>query len=261
MARALSDLGEVTRVQVPFYEDLTGELRTRLAEIGRVASRLVAQARPDVILCQGTSAIPGLVTDKPIAFWHDTTWFGMKRLSPRAFRAKYPVQAEWDETVLRKARLAIFASEWAAAGAREAYGVREDRFAVVPFGANLESDWSPAEAVCAVNRRGSIAPCELAFIGVDWRRKGLPAGVPNSRVATRARRRRQAARHRRRPGSARELAAFPSTRRCTAFYAEMIRITSASSRACSATAAFSSIRPRSSLSASASRKPTRSGCP
>ena len=67
-------------------------------------------------------------------------------------------------------QLAMYASEWAAAGARAAYGLPVDRVAVVPFGANLETLPSSDEVHRAIVARPRTR-CRLLWVGVDWERK------------------------------------------------------------------------------------------
>ena len=67
-------------------------------------------------------------------------------------------------------QLAMYASEWAAAGARAAYGLPVDRVAVVPFGANLETLPSSDEVHRAIVSRPRTR-CRLLWVGVDWERK------------------------------------------------------------------------------------------
>jgi glycosyltransferase involved in cell wall biosynthesis len=72
--------------------------------------------------------------------------------------------------------LAIYASDWAANSAREAYGVAAERVAVVPFGANLERLPPLAHVNTAIAERPS-GICRLLWVGVDWQRKGGPLTV------------------------------------------------------------------------------------
>jgi glycosyltransferase involved in cell wall biosynthesis len=67
-------------------------------------------------------------------------------------------------------RLAMYASEWAADGARSAYSLPVDRVAVVPFGANLETLPSSDEVHSAITARPRTR-CRLLWVGVDWERK------------------------------------------------------------------------------------------
>ncbi|MFL5617698.1 MAG: glycosyltransferase family 4 protein [Gemmatimonadaceae bacterium] len=67
-------------------------------------------------------------------------------------------------------RLAMYASEWAAEGARAAYGLPVDRVAVVPFGANLETLPSTDEVHSAIAARPRTR-CRMLWVGVDWERK------------------------------------------------------------------------------------------
>jgi hypothetical protein len=76
----------------------------------------------------------------PVISWDDASPAALvdyypefERLSARSARDAMAM----GERAARNVQLAMYASEWAAAGARAAYGLPVDRVAVVPFGANL----------------------------------------------------------------------------------------------------------------------------
>ena len=109
----------------------------------------------------------------PVISWDDA--------SPASLAGYYPqferLSARTAEDVVSMGRraaqnvqLAMYASEWAAAGARAAYGLPVDRVAVVPFGANLETLPSSDEVHRAIVARPRTR-CRLLWVGVDWERK------------------------------------------------------------------------------------------
>ena len=81
-----------------------------------------------------------------------------------------------EASALHRCRLAIYTSEWAAESAVRDYGVDAGRVAVVPFGANLETQVLLEEARAAIAKRPRDT-CRLVFIGVEWQRKGGPLAV------------------------------------------------------------------------------------
>jgi glycosyltransferase involved in cell wall biosynthesis len=109
----------------------------------------------------------------PVISWDDASPAALvdyypefERLSPRSARDA----ATMGRRAAQNVRLAMYASEWAADGAREAYGLPIDRVAVVPFGANLETLPSADETHSAIAARPRTR-CRLLWVGVDWERK------------------------------------------------------------------------------------------
>jgi glycosyltransferase involved in cell wall biosynthesis len=76
-----------------------------------------------------------------------------------------------DEALLRRCRLVIFSSEWAAQSGRDDYGLDPARVRVVPFGANIECERTRTDIEALIARRQG-GPCRLLFIGRIWQRKG-----------------------------------------------------------------------------------------
>jgi glycosyltransferase involved in cell wall biosynthesis len=70
----------------------------------------------------------------------------------------------------RNVSLALYASDWAARSAREAYALSAEKVAVVPFGANLDPLPSAREVDAAIAARPRDV-CRLLWIGVEWERK------------------------------------------------------------------------------------------
>jgi len=69
---------------------------------------------------------------------------------------------------IRKSRLSLFPSQWAATSAIRDYMAEPDRVAVLPYGANLD-EVPPREQILNKARN---KVCKLLFVGVDWVRKG-----------------------------------------------------------------------------------------
>ena len=109
----------------------------------------------------------------PVISWDDATPTALadhdcyfERLSAHSARDAKAM----GQRAARNVRLAMYASEWAAAGACAAYDLPLDRVAVVPFGANFESLPSSDEVVSAILARPRTR-CRLLWVGVDWERK------------------------------------------------------------------------------------------
>jgi glycosyltransferase involved in cell wall biosynthesis len=109
----------------------------------------------------------------PVISWDDASPAALagyypefKRLSARSAKDATAMGHRAAENV----NLALYASEWAAASARQAYGMPADRIAIVPFGANLESLPTARDVNAAINERPRTT-CRLLWVGVDWVRK------------------------------------------------------------------------------------------
>jgi glycosyltransferase involved in cell wall biosynthesis len=115
----------------------------------------------------------------PLVSWDDATNAAMLGYYPD-FQRMAPVSLRQTnvagQLAARAVRLAIYASDWAAESARDAYALPREQTAVVPFGANLER-LPDAEVVSSaiVGRRDGV--CRLLWVGVDWLRKGGPLAV------------------------------------------------------------------------------------
>jgi glycosyltransferase involved in cell wall biosynthesis len=131
-------------------------------------------AAPDAILSTGTRPLAYLPPGAPAAIWTDATFAGMVDFYPSFSRLARETLRDGhraERAALARCSLAIFASDWAARTAVEAYDVPAERVRVVPFGANLDETPSP-EAVADIIRGRSREKLRLLFVGVDWFRKG-----------------------------------------------------------------------------------------
>jgi glycosyltransferase involved in cell wall biosynthesis len=143
-----------------------------IASYARQIQRRMNGRHFDAILSTEPFAISSLNRPEPITYWSDAVWDSMINYyffdPPRSFCAKW---REREQQAVRRAAHAVYASDWAATGASESYGVDQNKLAVIPFGPNLDinHDRSAVESAIAARRRNS---CALLFIGVDWKRKG-----------------------------------------------------------------------------------------
>lgn len=137
----------------------------------------------DVIFSPGTVPLAYLSGDVPRVFWTDATFAGMAGYYPEfssLSRSTIRNGHRMEQAALRSAALCVYSSDWAAHTAVAEYQARPDRIAVVPFGANLGSPPSRAEAEEIVERRDR-SRCDLLFIGRDWARKGGAMAVAVAR--------------------------------------------------------------------------------
>ena len=128
----------------------------------------------DLIFSPSTLPLADLRTDLPITFCADACFGAMlnyyeaySRLT--ASQTKFAEEAE--ARALKRAALAIYPSQWAAAAAIRHYGISADRVAVVPFGANFGGDNSEAEVARWIEKRDTRI-LKLLFVGREWERKG-----------------------------------------------------------------------------------------
>src|SRR5688572_3888566 len=109
----------------------------------------------------------------PVISWDDASPASLVEYYPQFERLSAQTARDvvtMGQRAARNVQLAMYASEWAAAGARAAYGLSVDRVAVVPFGANLETMPSSDEVHRAIVARPRTR-CRLLWVGVDWERK------------------------------------------------------------------------------------------
>lgn len=166
----------------------TGFLRAHTEEyaraVGAIASRQVADVRPDAVLSIGSLPLSFLDAGVPAGFWIDATfeshlhaYEGYAALGEAGVAEGHRVEAR----ALARADLAAYPSTAAAASAVGYYGTPAEHVAVVPFGANLDAPPRRADVEAAIAARAS-SPIRMLFLGGDWTRKGGDVAV---RVAER----------------------------------------------------------------------------
>jgi glycosyltransferase involved in cell wall biosynthesis len=109
----------------------------------------------------------------PVISWDDATPAAMTDYYPDFVRLSSRSARDADtmgHRATQNVALALYASEWAASSAKNAYGLPAERCAVVPFGANLETLPTGREVNAAIAERPRTR-CRLLWMGVDWERK------------------------------------------------------------------------------------------
>lgn len=146
--------------------------------------RAVAFSNPDVIFSVWSNPIAYLHTEKPIAFWGDSTlaaliesYPGYRNLAAETIRDGHRAE----QLALSNCRLAVYSSEWAAGTAIKNYDVDPVKVKVVPFGANISCNRTIQDIRMNLAAKKFDA-CRLLFVGVDWARKGGDIAL---KVATR----------------------------------------------------------------------------
>ena len=170
----------VHRLKKAFYRFVRGqrfsiEREPAIAKgYARQVERRMKTLEADAIFSPGTLPVAFLERAEPIVTWTDSTFERMLDFYPGYFDlCNETIQKGHyiEKAALQRCRFAIYSSEWAAQSAVRFYGADPDKVRVVPFGANLECNRSPADIQSlASNKTGST--CRLLFAGVDWQRKG-----------------------------------------------------------------------------------------
>ncbi|HTQ31126.1 MAG TPA: glycosyltransferase, partial [Opitutaceae bacterium] len=94
----------------------------------------------DLVFSPGSEVVSQLRTNKPVTFCADATFANLVDYYEDFTHVsrEYFQQGHRQETAaLSRARLAVYPSEWAARSAIDFYGMKPERVAVIPFGANL----------------------------------------------------------------------------------------------------------------------------
>ncbi|GAC1614739.1 MAG: glycosyltransferase family 4 protein [Vulcanimicrobiaceae bacterium] len=143
-----------------------------LRHYGRAIGRRIAALDVDVVLSLTAMPVPYLDVGVPVVIWNDAPFDalvdfypGFSRLSRASRRDGY----EMERAAHALASRAVYSSTWGARAA-EAYGYGE-RLRVVPFGANVAARVDD-DAILATAARRSTETVRLAWIGMEWARKG-----------------------------------------------------------------------------------------
>jgi glycosyltransferase involved in cell wall biosynthesis len=133
----------------------------------------------DVVLSPGTIPIAFLTCSKPIVFWSDATFAGMVDFFPEFSNlCKETIRNGnlAEQSALNRCRLALYACDWAAETALNAYDVERTKVKVIPFGANIDCECGSDEVGHVIDTRPEDV-CKLIWVGVDWFRKGGDVAV------------------------------------------------------------------------------------
>ena len=128
----------------------------------------------DVIFSPSSIPLAYLETEKPMIFWTDATFDGIKDFYPEFSNLADETIRDghiMEQMALSKSRFSLYSSDWARDSALEYYEVDENRVITVPFGANIDSDRELKDIESIVKSK-KMDRCNLLFSGVDWDRKG-----------------------------------------------------------------------------------------
>ncbi len=137
-------------------------------------SQKICNTSPDVIFSATSNPIAYLATSKPTAFWADATFAGISEFYPHYSDLCKETIQDWNKMerlAIQNCSLAIYASDWAAQTAVDTYEADPAKVKVVPFGANVQWDYSLEDIKDLIAARPHNY-CKLLFLGIDWHRKG-----------------------------------------------------------------------------------------
>lgn len=145
------------------------------------AKEVNKQMNPATQVLVGYSSQPfaRLHNDKPKIFWTDAVFadmIGYYDVYSNLCQESIAAGNRMEHDAIHNATISVYSSEWAAHGAIKHYGIEESRVRVVPYGANIEVNYSHQD-IMERARRKSFQVCNLLFLGVDWYRKGGDVAV------------------------------------------------------------------------------------
>lgn len=152
-------------------------------EQARLVGRRLRRAGPlDLLFAPASSEqLAFLPTDLPVVYTSDTT-FGLIHTYYDDFHVPGPAGIsaghEMERRALHRAARIVYPSTWPVRSAVEDYGADPSRIRVYPYGANVRGV-PPREAALAPKPEG---PLTIAWIGVDWPRKGGAIALETIRV-------------------------------------------------------------------------------
>lgn len=171
----------VAAARIAFYQRLTRRKYYGWAEpslsrgYGRQLAEKLRRSPADAVLCTEVKHAAFLQTGRPVAVWTDSLYGGLfdyyQTFTGLCKRTQRDL-IQMDRAAVKNCARLIFASDWAAKRAMDLYGATEEQVKVVPYGANLVSGFSRAEAEKLVAEKPLNDVCRLLFTGVEWKRKG-----------------------------------------------------------------------------------------
>lgn len=147
---------------------------TVLRSYARQVRKHLETSAAEVVFSPGSLPLAYLRTDRPLAFWTDACFAGMLDFYPQFTNLAHETIRDGnmaEQRALDTADLVIYASQWAAETALTHYSVDPQKIKVVPFGANIDVDFSEDDARRLIETRPRDK-CRLLFLGVEWQRKG-----------------------------------------------------------------------------------------
>jgi glycosyltransferase involved in cell wall biosynthesis len=136
--------------------------------------RKLAGKEFDLIFAPGTLYVSYLKTEKPVVVWADATFASLVDTYPqysKMTKSELETGNLLEKLALDNIQKIIFSTSWAANSAISHYNIPETKVEVIPFGSNLNENFS-VEDLIALNSVKSVEKIKLLFVGVDWYKKG-----------------------------------------------------------------------------------------
>ncbi len=141
------------------------------------AAKKVIEARPDVVFAPAGSFFASRIpANVPLVYSSDASFRLVDGYHPHYRNLSASSRRDGEQlerSVIERADLNLYPSEWAARSAIEDYGADPEKVHVVPYGANLID---PPSRESVLQRRAART-CKLLFIGVNWKEKGAAIAV------------------------------------------------------------------------------------
>ena len=137
-------------------------------------SKKISEIKPDLVFSPGTIPIAYLECKQPIVIWTDCTFSGMIDFYPEFTNLTQKTIRDGnalESSALKRCKLIIYSSEWAAKTAVDSYQIETSKIRIVPLGANIECNKNIDDIREIIDSRDS-KKCNLLFLGVSWYRKG-----------------------------------------------------------------------------------------
>jgi glycosyltransferase involved in cell wall biosynthesis len=128
----------------------------------------------EIVVCPDISTIVYVECKQPIVLWTTNTYGACIDFYDdfsNLCRETIENLIILDRLALKKAKMVIFPSSWAAEAAINSYQIDPSKVEIVPYGANIECDRTIDDIQNLVAAR-TTEQCKLLFIGVSWYRKG-----------------------------------------------------------------------------------------
>jgi len=145
--------------------------------------RKETDTRSQVLVAYSSQPFAKLDIARPKVFWADAVFANMvdyyevySNLCQESIKDGNRMEYE----AIHNASIAVYSSEWAAKAAIEHYNVPDGKVKVIPYGANINVDYTDNDiAERAKNKPFDV--CNLLFLGVEWERKGGDKAVAIAR--------------------------------------------------------------------------------
>ncbi len=145
---------------------------TALKALARRIERELQAIKPDVVFAPSSVPLTFVETSLPIVYVTDQLFHEFVATYIRKPATRFTRLGEAQESrALASASCVSYPSEWAARSAIDRYQADPAKIVVIPWGGNLPREIPDGDVATAIAARPRDR-CHLAFVGVNWQRKG-----------------------------------------------------------------------------------------